>query len=210
MGVRSHSREGNLPRWEERASRNIRLTSDFKDGNVATGPGGIGPGAGIPLTTEWLQAQKKLLKENKQLDATDTAAADLSTLSSDAQKLSSTKDERMLKAMREEFSNLDTESETFLQEATEKLIDSVIDQEYGEHFKKKPGYGNLQEKLTQAVLDNPVSRQALGEFFELLLLTEDGEPPLDDPDGEGEAGREDSEESLEDEEDKDEDEEEEL
>lgn len=176
---------------------------------MATGPGGVGPGGGIPLTTEWLQTQKKLLKESKQLDATDTAAADLSTLSSDAQKLSSTKDERMLKAMREELSNLDTESETFLQEATEKLIDSVIDQEYGEHFKKKPGYGNLQEKLTQTVLDNPVSRQALGEFFELLLLTEDGEPSLN-PDEEGEASQEDSEESLEDEEDKDEDEEEEL
>lgn len=157
----------------------FRLTSDFKDGNVATGPGGVGPGAGIPLTTEWLQAQKKLLKENKMTDATDTAAADLSTLSSDAQKLSSTKDERMLKAMREELSNLDTESETFMQEATEKLIDSVIDQEYGEHFKKKPGYGNLQEKLTQTVLDNPNSRQALEEFFELLLMTEDGEAPLD-------------------------------
>ena len=167
---------------------------------MATGPSGIGPGAGIPLTTEWLQAQKKLLKENKQMDATDTQAADQSTLSSDAQKLSSTKDERMLKAMREGLANLDTDSETFLQEATEKLIDSVIDQEYGEHFKKKPGYGNLQEKLTQTVLDNPVSRQALGEFFELLLLTEDGEPPLD-PDQEGESSQDDEvEEDLEDDE----------
>ena len=77
---------------------------------MATGPSGIGPGAGIPLTTEWLQAQKKLLKENKQMDATDTQAADQSTLSSDAQKLSSTKDERMLKAMREGLANLDTDS----------------------------------------------------------------------------------------------------
>lgn len=166
---------------------------------MATGPGGIGPGAGIPLTTEWLQAQKKLLKENKQVDATDISAADQSTLSNDAQKLSSTKDERMLQAMREELANLDTESETFMEEATEKLIDSVIDQEYGEHFKKKPGYGNLQEKLTQTVLDNPVSRQALTEFFELLLRTEDDGSPYD-PDEDEEPNEENgSEDELDDE-----------
>ncbi len=140
---------------------------------MAFGTSGVGPGAGIPLTTEWLQAQKKALKEQGKTEATEKAA-DLSTLSSDAQKLSSTKDERMLKTMRAELSQLDTNSETFMQEATEKLIDSVIDQEYGEHFKGKPGYANLQEKLTQTVLDNPVSREALAEFFELLLMTEEG------------------------------------
>ena len=171
---------------------------------MATGPSGIGPGAGIPLTTEWLQAQKKLLKENKQVDATDISAADQSTLSNDAQKLSSTKDERMLKAMREELANLDTESETFMEEATEKLIDSVIDQEYGEHFKKKPGYGNLQEKLTQTVLDNPVSRQALTEFFELLLRTEDDGTPFEPDDEEGDDGADEPEEELDEEEEEDE------
>ncbi len=159
---------------------------------MAIGPSGVGPGAGIPLTTEWLQAQKKALKEQGKTEATEKAA-DLSTLSSDAQKLSSTKDERMLKTMRAELAQLDTQSETFLQEATEKLIDSVIDQEYGEHFKKKPGYAGLQEKLTQTVLDNPTSRDALTEFFELLLMTESDEEVGDDhedgdqPDEEDEA-----------------------
>ena len=138
---------------------------------MAIGPGGVGPGAGIPLTTEWLQAQKKALKEGGKVEATEKAA-DLSELSKDAQQLSTTKEQRMLGAMREELAKLDTDSETFLQEATEKLIDSVIEQEYGEHFKKQPGYGNLQEKLTQTVLDNANSRDALSEFFELLLVTE--------------------------------------
>lgn len=154
---------------KERRHESTRL----EDKLVAIGPSGVGPGAGIPLTTEWLQAQKKALKEQGKSEATDLDKADLSTLSSDAQKLSSTKDERMLKAMRAELANLDTQSESFLQEATEKLIDSVIDQEYGEHFKGKPGYANLQEKLTQTVLDNPNFRDALSEFFDLLLLTED-------------------------------------
>lgn len=153
----------------------------LEDSIVAFGTSGVGPGAGIPLTTEWLQAQKKALKEQGKTDATDTDKADLSTLSSDAQKLSSTKDERMLKTMRSELSKLDTGSENFLQEATEKLIDSVIDEEYGEHFKGKPGYANLQEKLTQTVLENPNFRDALSEFFDLLLLTEDDGPEEEDP-----------------------------
>lgn len=159
---------------------------------MAFGTSGVGPGAGIPLTTEWLQAQKKALKEQGKTEATEKAA-DHSTLSSDAQKLSSTKDERMLKTMRAELSQLDTNSESFMQEATEKLIDSVIDQEYGEHFKGKPGYANLQEKLTQTVLDNPTSRDALAEFFELLLATEEGAvddlEDEDDEEGGGEGER---------------------
>ena len=173
---------------------------------MAIGPSGVGPGAGIPLTTEWLQAQKKALKEQGKTEATEKHA-DLSQLSSDAQKLSSTKDERMLKTMRAELSQLDTESETFMQEATEKLIDSVIDQEYGEHFKKKPGYAGLQEKLTQTVLDNPVSREALAEFFDLLLMTEDDDAVDDesqeeegDDEGDDDDETEDSEEDLEEEE----------
>ena len=155
---------------------------------MAIGPGGVGPGAGIPLTTEWLQAQKKALKEQGKTEATEKAS-DMSTLSSDAQKLSSTKDERMLKTMRAELSNLDPQSETFMQEATEKLIDSVIDQEYGKHFKDKPGYAGLQEKLTQTVLENPTSAAALSEFFELLLMTEDDPDAVGDDDEEGGRGR---------------------
>lgn len=174
---------------------------------VASGTGGISPGAGLPLSTEWLQAQKKLLKQARLEDATETKLPDSSEFSKDAQKLSTTKDERMLTKMKAELSQLDPESESFLQEATERLIDSVIDQEYGEYFKKKPGYAGLQEKLTQTVLENPVSREALSEFFDLLLLTESVEesshedepsspddeeeegqrrPPPDDPDGDSE------------------------
>ena len=175
---------------------------------MAIGPGGVGPGAGIPLTTEWLQAQKKALKEQGKTEATEKAS-DMSTLSSDAQKLSSTKDERMLKTMRAELSNLDPQSETFMQEATEKLIDSVIDQEYGEHFKDKPGYSGLQEKLTQTVLENPTSAAALSEFFELLLMTEEDPDAVGDDSEEGGRGQNDDEDDYDSEEDEEDEEEEE-
>lgn len=168
---------------------------------MATGPSGpVGPGAGIPLSTEWLQAKKKQLKKAGLTEATDTESTDVSTLSSHAQKLSKAeaKDQKMLTQMRAQLAQLDTNSETFLQEATERLIDSVIDQEYGESFKDKPGYGNMQDKITQTVLDNPTSREAIEDFIELLLLVEDDpedeEGASQDQDAEDEEDSEDGEE----------------
>lgn len=166
---------------------------------MATGPSGpIGPGGGIPFSTEWLQAKKKQLKKAGMADATDTEAHDVSTLSKDAQALakSEAKDQKMLTKMRAEMAGLDTESDTFLQDATEKLLDSVIEQEYGESFKKKPGYGNMQDKITQTILENPASREALTDFFELLLMIEEDDEELyeDEEDENGEDSAEHSEE----------------
>jgi len=108
---------------------------------------------------------------NKAADTSETG--ETANLSEAAQKLAITKDEKMLQAMKAELAGLDPESETFMEEATGKLIDSVIDQEYGESFKKKPGYENLQDKLMSTILSNEASREAVADFFELLLLAEE-------------------------------------
>lgn len=107
----------------------------------------------------------------KTADTSETG--ETANLSEAAQKLAITKDEKMLQAMKAELAGLDPESETFMEEATGKLIDSVIDQEYGESFKKKPGYENLQDKLMSTILSNEASREAVADFFELLLLAEE-------------------------------------
>ena len=108
---------------------------------------------------------------NKAADTSETG--ETANLSEAAQKLAITKDEKMLQAMKAELAGLDPESETFMEEATGMLIDSVIDQEYGESFKKKPGYENLQDKLMSTILSNEASREAVADFFELLLLAEE-------------------------------------
>ncbi len=144
---------------------------------MATGPTGpINPGVHAPFSTEWLKAKKKELKRAGLADATEQAS-DVYTPSQHAQKMALGKDEKMLSAMRKHLAELDPNSESFLEEATEKLIDSVIDQEYGDEFKKKPGYPLLQDKITTMVLENPASRDALTDFFELLLLLDRNEEP---------------------------------
>ena len=141
---------------------------------MAAGPGGVSGGGHVPFSAEWLRQAGRMAKQSATNKAADTSeTGETANLSEAAQKLAITKDEKMLQAMKAELAGLDPESETFMEEATGKLIDSVIDQEYGESFKKKPGYENLQDKLMSTILSNEASREAVADFFELLLLAEE-------------------------------------
>ena len=163
------------------------------------GPAGpIGPGGGIPFSTEWLNAQKKALKEGGIKDDSEQVA-DRARLSEDAKKqaFKSTKSGKMLKSMQAKLGELDTDSEDFLEEATEQVIDSVLDEEFGENLKKKPGYSSMQEKIAQTILENDDSRQAIEEFIELLLAVEEEEEHEDSQEPHDQDFEDDEEESFE-------------
>lgn len=134
------------------------------------GPGGPIPGVNIPFTEEWFKAQKKLMKESGMTEAAE-GSSDVYTPSAAAQKLPSTKDEKFLASVKPEIMALDPDSETFLPEATEKLVGSVIEQEYGEHASRNPGYPQMQEKITRTILDNPDYRERMADFLDILLMT---------------------------------------
>ena len=158
---------------------------------MAAPSGPVGGGGNIPLSAEWLRQAGKMAKQQATNKTEGSEEASESTSLSDAAKgLAITKQEKMLQTMKAELSHLDPESETFMEEATEKLIDSVIDQEYGEGLKKKPGYENLQEKLLETILTNEATRDAVGDFFELLLMVEEqpeDEEAFEDEEDEGES-----------------------
>jgi hypothetical protein len=150
---------------------------------VATGPSGVGPGGGhIPLSAEWLKKAADAAKKQATGKTEAEEASESLKLSDAAKGLAVTKDEKMLQTMKAELSQLNPESETFMEEATEKLIDSVIEQEYGESFKKKSGYEGLQDKLLSTILSNETTREAVADFFELLLMIEEGEEGDEDED----------------------------
>ena len=140
---------------------------------MAAPSGPIGGGGHIPFSAEWLKKAADAAKKQATGKTDSEEISEKATLSDAAKGLAVTKDEKMLQAMKAELAGLDPESETFMEEATGKLIDSVIDQEYGESFKKKPGYENLQDKLMSTILSNEASREAVADFFELLLLAEE-------------------------------------
>lgn len=162
------------------------------------GPSGpIGGGGHIPFSAEWLKKAADAAKKSA-TGKTDAEEVSESVKFSDAAKgVPVTKDEKMLQAMKDELANMDPESETFMEEATGALIDSVIDQEYGEGLKKRPEYLSLKEKLLETVM-NSEAFEEVADFFELLLLSNDLK--------ENEEGE--SEEEFEDDDDEDEDDEE--
>lgn len=160
---------------------------------ATTGP--TGAGGPTPFSPEHMRMLAKQAKKSQTGDAGDARSArDASNLSDAAKNLAITKDEKMLQTMKAELSQLDPESETFMEEATEKLIDSVIDQEYGESFKGKKGYESLQEKLVGTILANEETREAVTEFYELLLLAEElnDENEFEDEEAEGESQEDDN------------------
>ena len=146
-----------------------------KENDVATGPSGpVGGGGHIPFFGDMLKKAADAAKKQATGKTEAEEASESLNLSDAAKGLAVTKDEKMLQAMKAELAKLDPDSEGFMEEATGKLIDSVIDQEYGESFKKKPGYENLQEKLVETVL-NSEAYDEVEDFFKLLLLAEEVE-----------------------------------
>ena len=67
--------------------------------------------------------------------------------------------------------SMDEESETFLDEATERLLNSVIGKEFGEHLTRDPGFPQMQEKLLNTILENPDYRERVTDFLEIMLMT---------------------------------------
>ena len=142
---------------------------------MATGPSGpIGGGGHIPFFGGMLKKAADAAKKQATGATEAEDAGEVYNPSDAAKGLAVTKEEKMLQTMKAELAKLDPDAEGFMEEATGKLIDSVIDQEYGESFKKKPGYENLQDKLVETVL-NSEAYEEVEDFFKLLLLADDVE-----------------------------------
>ena len=122
-----------------------------------------------PLTTEWFEVQKKQLKQARvDKTAANEAAHDVYTPSEAAKGLPTTKSDKFLEGLKAALVDLDPEDPEFLEEATEKLIDGVLAQEYGEHFSKKKPYRKMKQKLARTILDDPDHRRAVEEFLQLF------------------------------------------
>ncbi len=146
----------------------------------AGGPVGGPSSAGqIPLTAEWFERQKKLLKQAGMEEATSIERADTYTPSEAAKKLPSTPSEKFLHNVKASILAMDPNSETFLPEATEKLVGGVLEQEYGEHVLRDPGYPQMQEKITRTLLEDERYREIITDFLEVLLMSQGQAPPLE-------------------------------
>ena len=126
----------------------------------------------VPLTTEWFETQKKMLKQagiDKQ--AASEKANDTLELSEAAKGLPSTKQDKFLESVKPEILKLDPEDGDFVSQATSKLVDGVLGQEYGEHFTRSSSYKQMHLKIARTILGDPNHRENVESFLSLLLLS---------------------------------------
>lgn len=129
----------------------------------------------MPLTQEWFETQKKMLKQaNIKEPSSEKASDDFYTPSAAAQKLPSTKQDKFLENVKPEILKMDPGDEDFVPNATMKLIDGVIRQEYGEHFTRSPGYGQMQSKIARTILEDPSHRETVEDFLSVLVTSHKG------------------------------------
>lgn len=81
----------------------------------------------------------------------------------------------MLTRVRRRILDLDHNSPTFIEEATDRLVDSVIGQEFGVQIFEDPGYSKMQDAVKQKILEDPEYRERVTHFLELVVGA--GPPP---------------------------------
>ncbi len=135
-----------------------------------------------PLSEEWFHQQKKLLRQSGvEKTSAAEAAHDIYTPSPQARELPTTPQEKFLASACSEILKMDPGAQGFVPEATSRLVDSALEQEFGEEIARKPGYPQMQAKITRTILGDPRYREMMEEFLHILL---DSRPV---PPGEGSA-----------------------
>jgi len=143
------------------------------------------PAGPPPLSEEWFHQQKKLLKQSGvEKTSAASAAHDVYTPSPQAQELPTTPQEKFLASARSQIMQMDPGAEGFVPEATSFLVDSALEQEFGEEIASKPGYPQMQARITRTILGDARYREMMEEFLQILLGSErpatEGTPPTPD------------------------------
>lgn len=128
-----------------------------------------------PVTAEIAAEAKKKLKETDEEDETAATETEGDTvLFSDATtQLPEKKKEAFVEEAKTEISNLDRDSETFMEKATEKLVDNALTKEYGPEFLRKPEYRQMGAVLKRRLLMDPRYRPIIEDFLGKLLESEE-------------------------------------
>ena len=128
-----------------------------------------------PLSEEWFHQQKKLLKQSgMEKSSASEAAHDVYTPSPQARQLPTTAQEKFQDSARSEILNMDPRANRFVPDATSRLVDSALEQEFGEEIASKPGYPQMQAKITRTILGDPRYREMMEEFLHILLDSRPG------------------------------------
>ncbi|NDD26838.1 MAG: hypothetical protein EB084_01025 [Proteobacteria bacterium] len=126
---------------------------------------------GLPATDEVrLQVNKKIKEARMESVDGGSPMSDVSEFSAEAARLSKPQFEAFLEAARDEIANMDRNSETFLDDATQKLVSSAFEKKFGGRIKDDPGYPQMEARLKRVILNDPEARGMIEDFISLIDL----------------------------------------
>ena len=129
------------------------------------------PLQGLPVTDEVrLQVSKKLKEAGIESSDGEPTTGDVSEFSAEAAKLSKPQFEAFLESARDEIANMDRNSETFLDDATQKLVSTAFEKKFGGKFTQDPGYPQMEARLKRVILNDPETRGMIEDLIALIDL----------------------------------------
>lgn len=128
-----------------------------------------------PMTAEVASEFKKKVKESKMdtfEESLESEDLDLVSFSETKEKLPEKKKEAFLADAKSEIKNLDPDSETFMDEATSKLVNSALKWEFGSKMMSNPGYKQMEQVIKKKLSMDPRYRPIIEDFLGKLLESE--------------------------------------
>lgn len=127
------------------------------------------PLQGLPVTDEVrFQVNKKVREARMESTDSERAASDVSEFSAEAARLSKPQFEAFLESARDEIMNMDRNSETFLDDATQKLVSTAFEKKFGGKFTQDPGYPQMEARLKRVILNDPETRGMIEDLIALM------------------------------------------
>lgn len=135
------------------------------------------PLQGLPVTEELSRVVKQKIKAARMETMEHAAeASDVSDLSPEAARLSRPQFEAFLEGARDDILMLDRNSETFLPDATQRLVSSALEKKFGEKLLHDPAYQQMEARMTQHLLNDADCRGMIENFIELIHADAETQP----------------------------------
>jgi hypothetical protein len=132
------------------------------------------PGFQPPVTSEVAAEAKKKLKESKMdVYEEEIEEGDSVLFSETTQQIPEKKREAFMADAKKEIADMDPDSETFVEDATEKLINSALKWEFGDKLFGKPGYKQMEAVIKRKILRDTNYRPIIEDFLGMLVEPEE-------------------------------------
>ena len=132
---------------------------------------------GMMFTTEEIYTSQKKAKNESNSPVEKHSSSFLGVQSKDTSAISEQAQQQAENEKLQEFrnsaiknlSNLDENSEDFLEQATDKIVESALKKEFGSKMAKNKGFSAMKSNILKQILENDEKREKIETFINDLM-----------------------------------------